>query len=251
MSDSMALIRPASFGRGTALVAAMSTRVGGEPDSPFGLNLSFKVGDDPARVERNRHKFFRGLGINPGDVALMQQVHGATIQRVDAPGTNPNCDAMITNRSGIFLCVTVADCVPVFLLDRNVHALAVVHAGWRGTVTGIVASAVEALVAAFGADPSRMEAFVGPAAGKCCYEVGKEVSGEFEAAFVTVENGKQRIALKEANRAQLMDSGIPESAIEVHPSCTIHNEDLFHSFRRDGSRSGRMVGVVGFPRGEA
>jgi polyphenol oxidase len=251
MSENPSIIRPAIFGQGASLAAALSTRKGGEPDSPYGMNLSFKVGDDPARVTRNRQKFFGSLGISLDDIAMMQQVHGATIQRVDAPGMNPSCDAMITNRPGIFLCVTVADCVPVFVMDREAHAVAVVHAGWRGTVAGIAESAVKALVAAYGADPLRMEAYIGPAAGGCCYEVGKEVAEKFDAQFVSLSDGKQCIALKDANLIQLKDAGIPETAIEVHPSCTIHDRDLFHSYRRDGDGSGRMIGVVGYLRTEA
>jgi polyphenol oxidase len=251
VKDFMTIIRPASFGKDPSLIAAMSTRRGGDPDSPFGLNLSYKVGDDPERVTRNRQRFFGALGISVETAAFMQQVHGANVQRVESPGMHQSCDAMITDRSGIFLCVTVADCVPVFLVDRNAHAVAAVHAGWRGTVAKIAASAVRALVASYGADPSKMEAFIGPAAGECCYEVGNEVAAEFEAPFVTLRHGRQCIALKEANRVQLIDSGIPKTAIEVHPSCTIHNQDLFHSFRRDGGRSGRMVGVLGFLRSEA
>jgi YfiH family protein len=142
----------------------------------------------------------------------------------------------------------VADCVPVFILDRSVHALAVVHAGWRGTAAHIVSKAIEALRTVYRAEPSRMEAFIGPSAGACCYEVGQDVAGAFEKACLLVRNGKPVVDLKAANRALLVSSGVPEHSIEVHSGCTIHEGAQFHSFRRDGKRSGRMMGVAGISR---
>jgi len=216
------------------------------------MNLSFSVGDDPAIVHQNRARFFGELGVGITELALMQQVHGSMVTRVDAPGIYPACDAMITNCSRLYLCVTVADCVPVFLLDRAVHGLAVVHAGWRGTAAGIVSAAVDALTVAYGALPSRIEAFIGPAAGACCYEVGAEVAGALDAGSITVRNGKQYADLKSANVAQLVRAGVSASLIEVHPACTIHEAASYHSHRRDGYRSGRMVGVAGIsPKGQA
>jgi hypothetical protein len=152
---------------------------------------------------------------------------------------------LITNVPNIFLCVTVADCVPVFVLDRTAGALAVVHAGWRGTANHIVSIAVKALCAVCGAHASRMEAFIGPAAGECCYEVGEEVAAAFMAPLVARRDGRLYVSLKEANRAQLVDAGLLDSSIEVQSGCTVHEASLYHSHRRDGSRSGRMVGVAG------
>jgi polyphenol oxidase len=246
MSAPLTIIRPSFFGNGATLIAGLSTRPGGDPDSPFGVNLSYNVGDDPERVTENRRRFFGELKIRLDDLACMQQVHSATIARVENPGLYPECDAMITNRSGVFLCVTVADCVPVFILDRDAHALAAVHAGWRGTASRIASSAVQALANAYGAEPSRMEAFIGPSAGGCCYEVGKEVAETFAAAHVAVRDGKHFVDLKGINRSQLLASGIASVAVEVHAACTIHEGPLYQSFRRDGSKSGRMIGVAGF-----
>ncbi len=250
MSDVLSIVRPSSFGHGTGLTAGLSTRAGGPPGSLFGMNLSFAVGDDPANVRQNRARFFGELGIGMGELAFMQQVHGSSVTRVNAPGTYPACDAMITDCSRLYLCVTVADCVPVFLLDRAAHALAVVHAGWRGTAAGIVPAAIDALKVAYGALPSRIEAFIGPAAGGCCYEVGAEVAGALDAGHVTMRDGKRFADLKSANRAQLIRAGVSAVSIEVHPACTIHEESSYHSYRRDGHRSGRMVSVAGFsPKG--
>lgn len=249
MNRSLTIVRPSTFGHGGGLVAGMSTRAGGPADSTFGLNLSYNVGDDPARVGENRERFFGAMGVGTGDLAFMQQVHGLTITKVDAPGVYPSCDGLTTNVAGVFLCVTVADCVPIFIFDRGAPALAVVHAGWRGTAGGIAGAAVAALCAAYGARASRMEAFIGPAATECCYQVGEDVAAAFPAGFVTVKNGAPHVSLKGVNRDHLIAAGVPPDAIELHPGCTIHDGSLYHSFRRDGNRSGRMVGVAGMVSG--
>jgi polyphenol oxidase len=234
------------FGLGVPVIAAMSTRLGGLPDSPFGMNLSLSVGDDPMRVNANRETFFGSLGIPPGRLAFMHQVHGTTVVRVEAPGQNPSCDALMTNQAGLFLCVTVADCVPIFLLDREAHAVAVVHAGWRGTASRIVLEAIRAMADSLGVDPGRMEAFIGPSAGQCCYEVGDEVADAFDPTHIAVKEGRRCVDLKGANREQLVSAGIPAAKIEVSSACTIHGGEIYHSFRRDGQKSGRMMGVLGF-----
>jgi len=105
--------------------------------------------------------------------------------------------------------------------------------------------AVGMLRAHFGANASAMEAFIGPAAGECCYEVGEEVAAAFANQFVSIKGGKPHISLKEANRAQLVAAGLPDASIEVHAGCTIHESSVYQSFRRDGRQSGRMVGVAG------
>lgn len=246
MIESLSIVHPSAFGHHAGITAGVSTRNGGPDGSPFGMNLSFSVGDSADHVTQNRARFFGALGIGMDELAFMQQVHGSRVTRVDASGVYPACDGMITDQPRLFLCVTVADCVPVFIVDRAVHALAVVHAGWRGTAARIVCSAIEALGAAYGALPSRMEAFIGPAAGGCCYEVGVEVVRAFDPAFVTVRNGRSFADLKACNMEQLKASGVPEKGIETHPGCTIHEKSLFQSYRRDGGLSGRMIGVAGF-----
>jgi len=245
VNDPLTIIRPDAFGRAGGIVAGLSTRCGGPADSPFGMNLSYAVGDDPRRVDANRRQFYEAMGLGADRLAFMQQVHGSTVTRVAAPGLYASSDALITNVRNLFLCVTVADCVPVFIMDRSAGALAVVHAGWRGTARRIVVAAAEALRSAFGASPSRMEVFVGPAAGICCYEVGEEVATAIDREFVTVKEGRRYVSLKDANRSQLVAAGVPAGSIEVHPGCTIHEATLYHSHRRDGARSGRMVGVAG------
>jgi YfiH family protein len=209
------------------------------------MNLSFNVGDLPENVTANRTQFFGSLSIALGELAIPGQVHGTTVRRVSAPGSYPECDALITNLPRLFLCVTVADCVPILLYDPDRHAIGIVHAGWRGTASRIASAAVAAMVREFSSAPSRILTYLGPAASACCYTVGKDVASKFESRFLHQNSSGPTVDLKAANVAQLEELGIPPENIEVSPYCTISEASLFHSYRRDRERSGRMMAVIG------
>ena len=227
------------------VVAAFSTRKGGVSQEPLGLNLSFNVGDDPVNVRKNRELFFEPLGIPLGRLAIPAQVHGSAVRVVEEPGDYPETDALVTNRRGVFLCVSVADCVPILLYDPGRNVVGVVHAGWRGSAAGITRIAVRTMTDAFGTNPSGLLASIGPSASACCYAVGPEVAARFDAGFRDEREGIVYLDLKGANRAQLVQSGVRPGNIEVSPHCTISEPDLFHSHRRDARKSGRMMGVIG------
>lgn len=239
----MTLIRPIVFPPG--ITAAFSTRIGGVSPSPLGMNLSFMVGDDPVNVRKNREMFFGSLGIPPGQVAIPGQVHGTTVRRVDGPGDYPESDALISSERGLFLCISVADCVPILLFDPLHNAVGAVHAGWRGTASAIVVAAVEAMHAEFGTLPAGLIASIGPSASGCCYKVGADVASRFLPLFVREERGESYVDLKGVNRGQLLNAGLRPGNVELSTYCTISDSLLFHSYRRDGATSGRMMGVIG------
>jgi YfiH family protein len=239
----MNLIRPSVFP--PEILAAFSTRQGGVSPPPLGMNLSFSVGDDPANVRRNREIFFNALGIPLERLAFPGQVHGSNVRLISAPGRYPDTDALITLEAGLFLCVTVADCVPILLFDPVTKALGAVHAGWRGTSSGILARAVKAMQSDFGVRPSHLTVSIGPSASVCCYRVGEDVASRFPASALRREQGEVFVDLKGANLGQLLDSGVLPKNVELSPFCTISDSMLFHSHRREGSKSGRMVGVIG------
>ncbi|HTY58839.1 MAG TPA: peptidoglycan editing factor PgeF [Bacteroidota bacterium] len=239
----MTVIRPAVFPEG--VIAGFSTRNGGVSPAPLGMNLSFRVGDDPGNVRRNREIFFGALGISTGSLAIPGQVHGTAVLNVDRPGEYPGTDALITGTPGLFLCVSVADCVPILLFDPLRNAVAAVHAGWRGSAAGIVTAAVQAMETEFGTIPASIIASIGPSASQCCYKVGEEVASQFPPACVRMVEGVPYVDLKGANRGQLLAAGLRAENIELSPYCTISEPALLHSFRRDGQKSGRMMGVIG------
>ena len=243
----MRVLRPVGFNSSTIL-SALSTRVGGPAGSPFGMNLSFNVGDDPANVRANRDLFFKTLGIKEEEVAIPRQVHSSTVVRADHAGTYPECDGLVTDKTRVFLSVSTADCIPIFIVEKEKKVVAALHSGWRGTVAAIALEGVRKMVEEYGADPRAMSAYIGPAASVCCYEVSQDVASQFDRRFVRELEGKLRVDLKGAVLDQLLSAGIPPASIDVNPLCTISESSLFHSFRRDGAKSGRMMGVIGVIR---
>lgn len=241
----MLLIEPSIFKQFPAISCCLSTRSGGVSPEPFGLNLSFNVKDLAMNVEENRRRFFRKAGIPEGRIALAGQCHSARVAPVREPGLVENTDGLVTDVEGLWLAVSVADCVPLFLADPRKNVIAVVHAGWRGSLERITENAVDVLSRKFGSVPKDVFAYIGPSAGACCYEVGKDVAERFDRIVVGERDGKIYLDLKRENRRQLLAAGIPASNIETSPDCTIHKSEVFHSFRRDGKQSGRMMGVIG------
>jgi hypothetical protein len=144
-----------------------------------------------------------------------------------------------------------ADCVPVLVADPVNRAVAAFHAGWRGTVARIVEHGVARMTAEFGSDPAQMAAAVGPGIGLCCYTVGGDVQAEFTAQFAYgadlffKENETTRLDLIEANRRQLLASGLSEDAVAVVGGCTSCQPWYFYSHRASGGHAGRMMASIG------
>lgn len=241
----MKIVRSILLSTFPEVLFGMSTNTGGIHSDTMGLNLSFNVGDHPEQVQANRNAFFTALGV-PGDrIAFTQQEHTVNIASVTMPGTCEHCDALVTDRTDLFLAISIADCTPLILYDPVRHCIAGIHAGWRGTAGRIVSRTIEKIVSEYGTDPRDLVAFIGPSAGKCCYEVGREVAEQFdERSSVQKADGKFMLDVKHANMLQLLESGVRNTNIEVHSDCSIH-DPLYHSHRRDGKRSGRMLAVIG------
>jgi hypothetical protein len=242
--EEMTVILPKIFSGISNVRAGMSTRIGNESNTEIGINLSYNVGDNPTRVGRNWRKFFAQVGISEHDLAVPLQCHSNNVLKVDTPGEYRECDALITNTIHVALVVTVADCVPILLFDPINRAVGAIHAGWRGTIGLIVKRAVEKMKAEYRTDPVQILAYIGPSAGVCCSEVGEEVAIMFGNKIVPYHEKKIFIDLKNENTLQLLQQGVLGNNIEVSTSCTICEKELFHSFRRDGQKSGRMRAVI-------
>ena len=186
------------------------------------------------------------LGIDGGAVYCARQVHGVECLVADdrPPGVVGTGDALATGRPGVPLAVFTADCVAVVLADPERRALAVAHAGWRGTVGGILGHLVGLLATRFGARPARLRAAIGPSIGPCCYEVDEPVVAPLGRAFpadwrrwVTPRGeGKWMLDLWQANADQLVATGVLRGRIDNPRLCTACRTDLFFSYRREGPR---------------
>ncbi len=237
-----------------------TTRAGGVSAPPFdSLNLGGKWGDDPRRVAENRRRIERAV---PGRLTVARQVHGAVIARVrdgDSPEAiaRVEADGLCSDAPGVTLGIFVADCIPALIADPRTGAFAAVHAGWRGTLAGVLPAAVRTLATEFGAHPADLRVALGPAIGPCCFEVGGEVVQAFVALFPDARgggvvvpsprgaSGKSNIDLKAANRLLLERAGVSPHAIDASLECTSCDRARFFSFRRDGSATGQQMGVIG------
>ena len=176
------------------------------------------------------------------------QVHGCAVSIVENPPEKGEvrdageCDALATRLPGTALVVQSADCVPILIAADG--AIAAVHAGWRGSVRNVAGAAVAALQE-LGSDPAEARAWIGPAIGVCCYQVGGEVAARFAGDFQRSPCGGRRfLDLKSINRAQLIAGGIPADRIFIHASCTFCGGEKFASYRRDGAAAGRMIALI-------
>jgi hypothetical protein len=218
-----------------------STRAGGVSDGPFSsLNLGVMTGDEPALVEENRRRLCAEVGADPARLALNRQVHGTQVHRAVAGARGEDGDGLWTDEPAVPLLALSADCVPVVLARANgdYPAVAVVHAGRRGLLDGVL----EAAVAALG---GRAAAVVGPAIGPCCYEVGDEVSAPYRARFGDAVIRGRHVDLWRAAELSLVEAGC--TSVERLDRCTSCEEEHFFSHRRDGARTGRqgVLAVIG------
>lgn len=239
---------------------AFSTRGGGVSAYPeASLNLAGFDEDSAENIRENRRRFVSLVG-GEWTLAACWQVHGRDVRVVrdarEAGNESERCDALATELPGVLLGVKTADCVPVVLGDSRTGACAAVHAGWRGTLAGIVRHALATLHKEFGTKPEDVRAAIGPAALACCYEVGPEVVEAFraevsnaDALFTPTSEGHALVDLHRANFEQLTGAGVQPERIHALPLCTICRPEDFFSYRRDKKlhgRTGRLMSVIGF-----
>lgn len=238
---------PAIFSETPGLIAAESTRHGGVSPAPFtSLNLSIHTKDTPENAAENRHRFWQALGVDEHQVATSYQIHGDQVITVTSPGNYEGYDALITRQTGITLAVTVADCTPILIYDPTQRAIAAIHAGWRGTVSGIVSKTVLKMQQEFDTDPADCLAYVGTCIDECSFEVGDEVAAHFAEAhkYFNQKTGKFYVDLKKANHNQLVDAGLADFNIQRSPYSTVLNNDDYFSHRLEEGTTGRMLACI-------
>lgn len=246
-------------------INAFSTRVGGVSKLPSdALNLAYFKGDDERHVAENRRRYLSAIGAETAKVVTARQSHSTDRCAIEtaeqANGPQPDCDAMTTKLASVLLGIQTADCLPVLIADPKSGAMAAIHAGWRGTAGRITERAVADLMLMHGANPRDCIAAIGPAACVDCYEVGEEVISRYKKEFgywrklFTNLNagGKAHLDVRAANVQQLEFCGFSEDQIYVANHCTMHQNDLFFSYRREGKTqtggTGRLLSVIGKAR---
>ena len=223
---------------------AFTDRCGGVSEPPWeSLNLGGAVGDDPDSVAENRAIAAGDLGIDPGRVVYMRQVHSAVARYVTEPFGDdpPELDAICTDVPGLALAVLAADCAPVLVADPDAGVVGAAHSGRVGTLAGVVPALIKEMTARGASD---LVAVVGPMACGRCYVVPEEMRAAAAATlpetYSTSRAGRPALDLRAGIVAQLRQAGVRE--IHHDDRCTIEDPDLY-SYRREGL-TGRQAGYV-------
>ncbi len=214
------------------------------------------------------------VGASPDRLMRVKQVHGNTVRVLrcgevpeGAAGMPPDGDAVASNHPGLVLAVTVADCVPILIVDRRHGAAAAVHAGWRGTCARVGPTAIDAMRREFGSRPEDLIAAIGPSVGPDDYEVGDNLIAAFADAghpaadidrwFIRSRMsapgsplpapGKPHLDLWRANTDQLIAAGMTADRVFSCGLSTVAHPDVFASYRVMGEQAGRMAALVVVP----
>jgi len=207
-------------------------------------------------------------GEEPRLVAAAHQVHGLAVlapenlASLTSDPSNarandlPAADALVSASPDLLLTIRTADCVPILLVAPRARAIAAVHAGWRGTLAGVIEASIAALQARYGARPDELSAAIGPAIGGCCYTFGTEHRAAFVTRFGAAAAAAWRhdttdaehgyLELRMLCRLALERAGVPTPAITQLGPCTAEHPDELHSFRRDGAHAGRQLSYIGW-----
>jgi YfiH family protein len=251
------LLKSAVLERLSNVVHGFSTRLGGVSTGPWaGLNVGEHVGDDPGAVAENRRRLAAALG-HPRALVEVEQVHGAAVVHADDAATTraTRADALVSVAPGVAVGVRTADCAPVLVAARDgddpgarAHAVAAIHAGWRGACDGIVPAAIDALVVR-GARRDRLVAAIGPTIALEDFEVGDEVVeaarralGGREPKLLRGPNDRWHLDLVALVTEQLRAAGV--ETIDHVGAGTVRDRGLTYSHRRDQGRTGRHLSVI-------
>lgn len=243
------------------VTAFSSTRHGGFSEGNYGsFNVNCYCGDDADHIRENREILCRKLHIRPNRLVMPHQVHGVVVKKIDEAFLSlseeerreslEGVDALITQEQYTCLGISTADCVPILLYDGASHAIAAVHAGWRGTQQRIVEKTIAEMDRQLGVSATNLVAAIGPSIGVDAFEVGPEVYESFQSAGFGMESiskkisGKWHIDLWQANMQSLERVGVAKENIQLSGICTYTHSDDFFSARKLTIHSGRILSGI-------
>ena len=203
----------------------------------------FLVGEfDDRAVVKNREKFFNKIEDDPKSVVTMGCLHRSNIRvadKSDAGRILKNTDGLLTKEKNLFLSLSVADCLPVYLYDAKNDAVGLLHCGWRGVVANIIENGIKKMTLNFSSRPENILALIGPGISKCHFMVSKDVAKKFGS-------NSNFIDLKKVVREKLLKSGLLSKNITTDKRCTFCLKNNYFSFRRDKPKSPQtMLAVIG------
>ena len=237
-----------------------TTRKGGFSKGNYAsLNGSYYSGDEKELVDRNWDRILSHSNIQPRLVVRPYQTHEDKVLKIDEAflelthqeqeNAIQGVDGLITNIPKVLLTVATADCVPITISEPDSGVIAVVHAGWRGTVNRIVKNAIQLIIDSYGCDPTKLLVGIGPSISLKSFEVGDEVVDKFERAgfelnkilWYNTSSDKHHVDLWKANALLIASCGVPFGNISVANICTYERHEEFFSARRLSIKSGRTI----------
>ena len=240
----MLIINPYIFKQFPEITFGFSTKLGLQRKKPYYFNMSSSIGDDPEILTENLKQFFTKLDLNSEFVAYQKQVHGDGISFVKSGGVCGESDAMITDKNNIGLAISTADCCAVFIYDPVNKVVAGVHSGWRGTSKTILVKVLQTLSNDFDSAPGDLICYLSPSISATNYEVGVEVAEQFDLNYLKQKNEKYLLDIPKINEDILLNYGVDPHNIQVSNLCSYEYSSILHSYRRDGKKSGRALGVI-------
>jgi len=216
---------------------------GRSSDNFANFNLALHVNDSKDDVIENR-KILKDRFDLPAEPVWLNQTHSSICIDAGLSNINIEADASYTSRPGIVCGILTADCLPVFVSNKNGTMVGIAHAGWRGLVSGVI----ENLIRSFDSEEEDLIVHLGPSISNESFEVGDEVKSlylskniNFERSF-TIKNNKNYLDLYDSARVIL--EGFDIKSISGGDRCTFQESSDFFSYRRDGINSGRMANLI-------
>lgn len=208
-----------------------------------GFNLGLNTPEDVEVINQNREMLAKLIGGSADDLCYMKQVHGTSVGYAHEGGFQGQMDGLCTDMPGLALCIQVADCAAVLLADEMNGIIGAAHAGWRGAVNGILENTIKRMTV-LGAEASFIKAWLSPCISLSSFEVGPEVAEQFPERFVEWDRfEKPHVDLPSYIGWNLTELGLNRKNIVTDGSCTMKDQK-YYSYRREGSSSGRMMGVI-------
>ena len=240
--------------------AFSSTRKGGVSKGSFGeFNINAFCGDEDLCIAENKKALAEELCIDVENIIIPHQIH-----RIECRAIAPEffalpdkirmmlldgVDCVLTDIKNLCIGVSTADCIPILLYDDEHHAVAAVHAGWRGTLNRIAHRAIVEMCNVYKSNPSRIKAVIGPGISMENFEVGDEVYQQFETvgfnmSLISKKYEKWHINLPECNHIQLREAGLKDENILMSGICTFSRSEDYFSARKLGQHSGRIFSGI-------
>jgi polyphenol oxidase len=186
------------------------------------------------------------VGLDSKKLVSINQVHSSKIISVKRAGHYESSDGIINFGGNLVCSIKVADCLPIYFINRISRTIGLVHAGWRGLSLGIINEYINN-VKKNNERASDNYVFIGPSIKKCCFTIQNDVLNHFDSRFYSKINDKHyQVDLQEWAVNQIMNLNIKNDKIFVIDKCTYCNKDLYESFRRDGDCAGRMYALLGW-----